>query len=232
MPGPVVSSVTILEYEADYFKDKTSVALTSSTTLPLPITRTATVDENPTPSRVSLPLCARDGKLAYSFLQGYGWDNFEFSETQDPKPEILFGPVGFDAMNWKYFSKPNIVEQGNHPVLEATSGQAAFTIVQADKKPTLQQFTIELPEGAALDDVPLEFMIYVGTGRREPLKRIYSLEGGSYGQRRSPSWDFTNQGIQLDTFEPHVWSGSMTLRRTDTGALVPFHLRQVLLCEV
>jgi hypothetical protein len=70
----VESFVTILEYEADYSKDKTSVALTSSTTLPLPITRTATVDENPDPSWVSSSLCDDDWKMTYSFLQGYGWD--------------------------------------------------------------------------------------------------------------------------------------------------------------
>ncbi|KAK2684779.1 hypothetical protein QWA68_016608, partial [Fusarium oxysporum] len=232
MPGPVVSSVTILEYEADYVSDQTSVALTSSTTLPLPITRTATVDENSTPSRVTSPLCADDGKLTYSFLQGYGWDNVEFNQTPDPNTELIFGPVTFNAMHWKYLDdKPNIVEQGNHPVLEATSGEASFRPTESGGKPKLQQFTIELPENADLDDVPLEFSLHVSSSSGQPLTRTYSLEGGSYGQRKSPSWDFTNQGLELESFTEHRWPGLMSLRRTDTGALVPFHLRQVLLCE-
>ncbi|KAF5721893.1 hypothetical protein FMUND_3377 [Fusarium mundagurra] len=96
---PFRSSVTILEYELDYKKRDTpnSVSLTSSTTLPLPITRTATVDENPTPSRVSQPICARSGYLTYSFLQGYGWDNLDFKRVTDPVPEFSFGPIHFKS---------------------------------------------------------------------------------------------------------------------------------------
>lgn len=71
---PVTSSVTILEHEADYAKDKTAVVVTFSTTLPLPITRTETIEANPTPGRAMKMSCALDGKLTYHFLHGYDWD--------------------------------------------------------------------------------------------------------------------------------------------------------------
>jgi hypothetical protein len=73
-PSPAETFVTILEWEADWVSHWTSASQVASTQVPLPITRTATVEANPIPSRVTFPLCARDGKLTYSFLQGDGWD--------------------------------------------------------------------------------------------------------------------------------------------------------------
>ncbi|KAF5564339.1 hypothetical protein FPANT_14190 [Fusarium pseudoanthophilum] len=225
---PVASSVTILEYELDYKKRDTpnSVSLTSSTTLPLPITRTATVEENPAPSRVSQPICARSGKLTYSFLQGYGWDNLDFKRVTDPVPEFSFGPIHFKSANLRHSTKANIIEQGTHPVIEATTGQLSFRVTGYME---LLSFVIELPQNAALDDVPLDFELQFA----HLATYHYSLSGGSYGQRKSPSWEISNLEFwlpQVQDPKSEASSVSMSLKRVDTGALVPFDLRQVLLC--
>ncbi|KAF4495838.1 hypothetical protein FAGAP_8023 [Fusarium agapanthi] len=221
---PVTSSVTILEYELDYKKRDTpnSVSLTSSTTLPLPITRTATVDENPTPSRVSQPICAQAGKLTYSLLQGHGWDNLDIKIVTDPVPEFNFGPLHFKSVNLRYSTKQNIIEQGTHPVIEATTGQLSL---RATDFVSLLSFVIELPQNAALDDVLLNFELKFGS----TATYHYSLIGGSYGQRKSPAWEITNLQFwlpQVQDPKSEFSSLSMTLKRTDTGALVPFDLRQ------
>lgn len=83
------SSVTIVEWEADYVTAWTVASLALSTQIPLPIPRTATVDENPNPGRVTLPQCAREGKLTYSFLQGYGWDVSYLCRSNTPKDWLI-----------------------------------------------------------------------------------------------------------------------------------------------
>ncbi|RBA10493.1 hypothetical protein FPRO05_05082 [Fusarium proliferatum] len=225
------SSVTIVEWEADYVTAWTVASLALSTQIPLPIPRTATVDENPNPGRVTLPQCAREGKLTYSFLQGYGWDNVDFNKPSDPITDFTFGPISFKAMNWKYLDKPNIIEQGTHPVLEAIAGQGAFTLVNPAEAAKLQQFAIELPENAELVGVSLQFAFHVSHTTGDPFTWNFNMDGGSYGKSLSPSWTFTNLGIDLSDLPQNSWPALMTLTRTDTGAFVPFHLRQVLLCE-
>ncbi|KAF4948574.1 hypothetical protein FGADI_9569 [Fusarium gaditjirri] len=225
------SSVTIMEWEADYVTAWTMASLVLSTQIPLPIPRTATVDENPNPGRVTLPQCASEGKLTYSFLQGYGWDNVEFNKPSDPNTDFNFGPVSFRAMNWKYLDKPNIIEQGTHPVLEAITGQGAFTLVNPAKAAKLQQFAIELPEDAELDGVRLQFTFHISHTSGDPFTWNFDMDGGSYGKRLSPTVTFTNLGINLSNLPQNSWPGLMTFKRIDTGAFIPFHLRQVLLCE-
>jgi hypothetical protein len=93
----------------------------------------------------------------------------------------------------------------------------------------LLSFVIELPQDAALDDVPLDFELQFAHW----ATYHYSLSGGSYGQRKSPSWEISNLEFwlpQVQDPKSEASSVSMSLKRADTGALVPFDLRQVLLC--
>ncbi|KAF5697967.1 hypothetical protein FMUND_15232 [Fusarium mundagurra] len=174
-PNAAQSSVIIVEYEADYVTAWTSAPIVLSTEIPLPIPRTATVEENPNPGRVTLPQCASEGKLTYSFLQGYGWDNVAFNKPSDPNTDFTFGPVSFKAMNWKYLDKPNIIEQGTHPVLEAITGQGAFTLVNPAEAAKLQQFAIELPEDAELPGVRLEFTFHVSHTTGNPFTWNFNI---------------------------------------------------------